>query len=255
MRFDILTIFPDFFGSPLKQSILGKAVEKGLIEVRIHNIRDFALDKHKTTDDSPYGGGEGMVMKAEPIVMAVESVKSALNIGGKSGNSPNVKVILTSPQGRQFNQEMAAEFALLKGLVIICGRYEGVDERVKELAVDMEVSVGDYVLSGGEAPAMIIVDAVSRLVPGVLGSDLSAKDDSFSSSGISMGLLEYPQYTRPESFRGLNVPEILLSGNHLEIKKWRRAEAIKRTLEKRPELLQKVKLTEEEKVFVEKIKN
>lgn len=241
MRFDILTIFPDFFESPLKQSILGKAIGKGLIEIVIHNIRDFALDKHKTTDDSPYGGGEGMVMKAEPIVMAVESVKA--------GSNKNPKVILTSPQGRQFNQQVAAEFAASTGLVIICGRYEGVDERVKELAVDMEVSAGDYVLSGGETSALVIIDAVSRLVPGVLGSDESAKDDSFS-----CGLLEYPQYTRPESFRGLKVPEILLSGNHQEIKNWRRLESIKRTFEKRPDLLERVQLTEKEKEHLKELK-
>lgn len=234
MRFDILTIFPDFFESPLKQSILGKAIEKGLIEIGVRNIRDFALDKHKTTDDSPYGGGEGMVMKAEPVVMAVESVMAASN--------KNPKVILTSPQGKKFNQQMAAEFAASNGLVIICGRYEGVDERVKEIVVDMEVSVGDYILSGGEIPALVIIDAVSRLVPGVLGSDESAKDDSFS-----YGLLEYPQYTRPESFRGLSVPETLLSGNHQEIKAWRRVESIKRTMEKRPDLLERAQLTEKEK--------
>ena len=234
MRFDILTIFPDFFESPLKQSILGKAIEKGLVEIGVHNIRDFVLDKHKTTDDAPYGGGDGMVMKAEPIVMAVESVKAGFN--------PDAKVILTTPQGKKFNQQMAAEFAASNGLVIICGRYEGVDERVKELAVDMEVSVGDYVLSGGELPALVIIDAVSRLIHGVLGSDKSAADDSFSS-----GLLEYPQYTRPESFRGLKVPEILLSGNHQEIKTWRRAKSIKRTMEKRPDLLERAQLTEKEK--------
>ncbi|MBI3397844.1 MAG: tRNA (guanosine(37)-N1)-methyltransferase TrmD [Deltaproteobacteria bacterium] len=241
MRFDILTIFPDFFESPLKQSILGKAIEKGLVEIGVHNIRDFALDKHKTTDDSPYGGGDGMVMKAEPIVMAVESVKA--------GSNKNPKVVLTSPQGRQFNQQMAAEFAASDGLLIICGRYEGVDERVKELVVDMEVSVGDYVLSGGEVPALIIIDAVARLIPGVLGSDLSAKNDSFSH-----GLLEYPQYTRPESFRGLKVPEVLLSGNHQEIKTWRRAESVKRTMEKRPDLLERVQLTEKEKEYLKELK-
>ncbi|MBI5328248.1 MAG: tRNA (guanosine(37)-N1)-methyltransferase TrmD [Deltaproteobacteria bacterium] len=239
MRFDILTIFPDFFTSPLNQSILGKAIGKKLIEVCIHNIRDFALDKHKTTDDYPYGGGKGMVMKAEPIVRAVESVKGSLN--------PNAKVILTTPQGRQFDQQMARELAASSGLLILCGRYEGVDERVKELVVDDEVSVGDYILTGGEIPAMIIIDAVSRLIPGVLGSDMSAEDDSFSPSGISRGLLEYPQYTRPEAFRGNNVPEILLSGNHREIKTWRRMESIKRTLNKRPDLLEKIQLTEEEK--------
>ena len=241
MRFEILTIFPDFFKSPLKQSILGKAIEKGIIEIGIHNIRDFALDKHKTTDDCPYGGGDGMVMKAEPIVRAVQSVKAT--------SSPDAKVILTSPQGRQFNQQMAAEFAASKGLVIICGRYEGVDERVKELVVDMEVSIGDYILSGGEIPSMVIVDAVSRLIPGVLGSDASAKDDSFS-----YGLLEYPQYTRPEFFRGLQVPEILVSGNHREIKTWRRVESIKRTLRKRPDLLKRVALTNEDKETLKELK-
>jgi tRNA (guanine37-N1)-methyltransferase len=244
MRFEILTIFPDFFKSPLKQSILGKAIEKGIIEIGIHNIRDFApspfIPLHEgdrgrqTTDDCPYGGGDGMVMKAEPIVRAVESVKAT--------SSPGAKVILTSPQGRQFNQQMASEFAASKGLVIICGRYEGVDERVKELVVDMEVSIGDYILSGGEIPSMVIVDAVSRLIPGVLGSDASAQDDSFS-----YGLLEYPHYTRPEFFRGLRVPEILVSGNHREIKAWRRMESIKRTLKKRPDLLEKAQLTKEEK--------
>lgn len=246
MRFDILTIFPDFFDSPLRQSILGKAIENGIIEIGIHNIRDFAFDKHKTTDDSPYGGGGGMVMKAEPIVAAVESVKAGLK--------KNCKVILTSPQGRQFNQQIAAEFATLDGLVIICGRYEGVDERVKELVVDIEVSAGDYVLSGGETSAMVIIDAVSRLVPGVLGSDESAKDDSFSPFGIAGGLLEYPQYTRPESFGGLTVPEILLSGNHQEIKKWRRLESIKRTFYKRPDLLEKIHLTEKERQYLKELK-
>lgn len=237
MRFDILTIFPDFFESPLKQSILGKAIEKGLIDVGIHNIRDFALDKHNTTDDSPYGGGDGMVMKAEPIVRAVEAVKGS--------RKSEVKVILATPQGRQLNQHIAAELAQSSNLIIICGRYEGVDERVKELVVDMEVSIGDYVLSGGEIPALVIVDAVTRLIPGVLGSDMSAGDDSFSE-----GLLEYPQYTRPESFRGLTVPDILLSGNHQKIKNWRRRESIKRTLERRPDLLEKAQLTEEEKKAV-----
>lgn len=251
MRFDILTIFPGFFEAPFKQSILGKAIEKGLIKIGIHNIRDFALDKHKTTDDSPYGGGDGMVMKAEPIVTGVESIKANYN--------PDAKVILTTPQGKRFNQQMAYELAASKGLVIICGRYEGVDERVKELAVDMEISVGDYILSGGEIPAMIIVDAVSRLIPDVLGSDISAKDDSFSPaevspSGVSNGLLEYPQYTRPESFRGFKVPEILLSGNHQEIKKWRRLESIKRTCEKRPDLLEMARLTEKEKEYLKELK-
>ena len=240
MRFEILTIFPDFFKSPLKQSILGKAIKKGIVEIGIHNIRDFALDKHKTTDDCPYGGGDGMVMKAEPIVRAVESVKAT--------SSPDAKVILTSPQGRQFNQQMAAEFAASKGLVIICGRYEGVDERVKELVVDMEVSVGDYILSGGEIPSMVIVDAVSRLIPGVLGSDASAQDDSFS-----YGLLEYPHYTRPREFRGMPVPNVLVSGNHKEIWLWRRKEALKKTIKIRPDLIEKLELTDIDKKILNSI--
>mgnify|MGYP001598210542 FL=1 len=241
MRFDILTIFPDFFESPLKQSILGKAVENRLVEVHIHDIRDFALNKHSTTDDYPYGGGEGMVMKAEPIVGAVESIKKALN--------HDVKVILTTPRGRQFNQQSAAELARLNSLIIICGRYEGVDERVKELVVDMEVSVGDYILGGGETASMVIVDAISRLIPGVLGSAMSANDESFS-----RGLLEYPQYTRPEYFRGSRVPEVLLSGNHREIKRWREKESIRKTIENRPDLLEKIQLTEEEKSVISELK-
>jgi len=234
MRFDILTIFPHFFEAPFKQSILGKAIEKGLIKIGIHNIRDFALDKHKTTDDSPYGGGDGMVMKAEPIVTGVESIKTNFN--------PDAKVILTTPQGKRFDQQMASELAVSKGLVIICGRYEGVDERVKELAVDMEISVGDYILSGGELPAMLIVDAVSRLIPDVLGSDISAKDDSFSPAevsppGVSNGLLEYPQYTRPVEFEGKSVPKILLRGDHKKIKDWRLKKAFEATLKLRQDLL------------------
>jgi len=236
MRFDILTIFPDFFESPLKQSILGKAVENRLVEVHIHDIRDFTLNKHRTTDDYPYGGGEGMVMKAEPIVGAVESIKKALN--------QDVKVILTTPRGRQFNQQSAAELARLNSLIIICGRYEGVDERVKEL-----VSVGDYILGGGETASMVIVDAISRLIPGVLGSAKSANDESFS-----RGLLEYPQYTRPEYFRGSRVPEVLLSGNHREIKRWREKESIRKTIENRPDLLGKIQLTEEEKSVISELK-
>jgi len=247
MRFDILSIFPDFFISPLQQSILGKAIERRLIEVKTHNIRDFALDKHKTTDDCPYGGGDGMVMKAEPIVSAVEAIKAAIH--------DEAKVILTTPQGRPLEQELVSELATLNHLIIICGRYEGVDERVRQLAVDMEISIGDYVLSGGEIPALVIVDAVSRLIPGVLGSEVSAKEDSFSSFGLSGGLLEYSQYTRPECFRELMVPEILLSGNHQEIRKWRRRESIKRTLNRRPELLKKVRLTEEEQKYLEELKS
>lgn len=241
MRFDILTLFPQFFESPLKQTILKKAIDKGILDVRIHNIRDYALDRHRVTDDYPYGGGEGMVMKVEPIVRCVEAVKTMAPEGSK--------VILTTPQGIPFTQRLTEDLARFKGLIIVCGRYEGVDERVRDLVVDMEVSIGDYILSGGELPALVIVDAVSRLIPGVLGCSVSAERDSFS-----MGLLEYPQYTRPEVFRGLRVPSILLSGNHKEIKGWRRREAIKRTLERRPDLLERVELTEEEKKEIERLK-
>lgn len=224
MKFDILTLFPSMFDGPLTESILKRASEKGLIEVGLHNIRDWAFDKHATADDSPYGGGAGMVMKVEPIAGAIEAVKE---------KSPNSKVILTTPGGRPFTHKVAEELSREEGLIIICGRYEGVDERVRALFVDDEISLGDFVLTGGEIAAMVIVDAVSRLVPGVLGSEESAQYDSFAD-----GLLEYPQYTRPPEFRGEKVPDILLSGNHAEIAKWRKKEQIKRTLARRPELLE-----------------
>jgi len=239
MRFDILTLFPGFFKSPLNQTILKKAIEKGILDVHIHNIRDYAQDKHRVTDDYPYGGGEGMVMKVEPIVRCVEDVKAM---------APEGKTILTTPQGRPFTQSLAEELSGLKGLIIICGRYEGVDERVRDLVVDMEVSIGDYILSGGELPALVIVDGVSRLIPGVLGCEASTRRDSFS-----QGLLEYPQYTRPEVFRGLSVPSVLLSGNHKEIEGWRRRESIKRTWERRPDLLEKAVLTEEDREEIERL--
>lgn len=240
MRFDILTLFPGFFESPLNQTILKKAIEKGILDVHIHNIRDYAQDRHRVTDDYPYGGGDGMVMKVEPIVRCVEDVKAM---------APDSQVILTTPQGKPFTQSLAGELSGLKGLIIICGRYEGVDERVRELVVDMEISIGDYILGGGELPALVILDTVSRLIPGVLGCEVSAMRDSFS-----QGLLEYPQYTRPEVFRGLRVPSVLLSGNHKEIEGWRRRESIKRTLERRPDLLEKTGLMEEDKKEIERLK-
>jgi len=197
MRFDILTLFPAMFSSPFQESILGKAIEKGLIEIRAVNIRDFTLDKHRIVDDAPYGGGQGMVMKVEPIARAMEWVKSQ--------DSSAWRIYLT-PQGRRFDQEKARTLSSRSHLVLLCGRYEGVDERVRELLVDEEISIGDYVLTGGELAAMVVIDAVSRLVPGVLGSDQSAEEDSFSDF-----LLEYPQYTRPSHFKGKDVPEVLLS--------------------------------------------
>ncbi|ACH40421.1 tRNA (N1-methyl-G37)-methyltransferase [Citrifermentans bemidjiense Bem] len=238
MKFDILTLFPAMFEGPLTESILKRASDKGLIEVALHNIRDWAFDKHATADDAPYGGGAGMVMKVEPIAGAIEAVKA---------KNPNSKVILTTPCGRPFNHQFAEELSREEGVVIICGRYEGVDERVRTLFVDDEISLGDFVLTGGEIAAMVIVDAVSRLVPGVLGSDESAQYDSFAD-----GLLEYPQYTRPPEFRGEKVPDILLSGNHAEIAKWRRKEQMRRTLASRPELLDGIEWSKsDKKLFVE----
>ncbi len=239
MKFDILTLFPEMFSSPFQESILARAIEKGLIEVRTINIRDFALDKHRVVDDTPYGGGQGMVMKVEPIARAIEQVKSEY---------PSARTIYLTPEGRPLNQEMVRQLATRDHLVLLCGRYEGVDERARELFIDEEISIGDYVLTGGELAAMVLIDAVSRFLPGVLGSDRSAEEESFFHS-----LLEYPQYTRPSSFRGHDVPEVLLSGNHQAISLWRRREALKRTWLRRPDLLTKAPLSEEDKRFLEEI--
>jgi tRNA (guanine37-N1)-methyltransferase len=232
MRFDILTLFPQMFFSPFQESILGRAIEKGLVQIRIVNIRDFALDRHQVVDDTPYGGGQGMVMKVDPIARAIEWLRS---------EDASARVVYLTPQGRPFDQEKAQELSSLSHLTLLCGRYEGVDERARELFVDEEISIGDYVLTGGELATMVVVDAVSRLLPGVLGSDRSAVEDSFSNS-----LLEYPQYTRPFDFRGSLVPEVLLSGNHSAISRWRRKEALKRTWMRRPDLLAKTNLTQED---------
>ncbi len=231
MRFEILTIFPDIFPTYLKCGVLGKAIEKGLIKVNIINIRDFAWDKHKTTDDRPYGGGYGMVMKPEPIYRAIKSIK----------REEKSLVIFLSPQGIKFNQDMAWGLSHYNQLIFICGRYEGIDERIKILCADIEISIGDYILSGGELAALVIIDTVSRLIPGVLGGEKSNVEESFSD-----GLLEYPQYTRPKTFQGIEVPEILLSGDHERIRKWRRNQSIRKTLEKRPDLLKKAKLSRDE---------
>ena len=239
MKFDILTLFPNMFSSPLRESILGKAVEKGLIQIQTINIRDFALDKHQVVDDAPYGGGQGMVMKVEPIARAIESVKS---------QNRYARTIYLTPQGIPFHQELARRLSTQSHLILLCGRYEGVDERARDLFIDEEISIGDYVLTGGELAAMVLVDAVSRFIPGVLGSDRSAEEDSFFNS-----LLEYPQYTRPVDFRGSRVPEVLLSGNHSAISLWRRREAIRRTSLRRPDLLAEANLTEEEKRLLEEV--
>lgn len=221
MQFDILTIFPDFFASPLKASLLGKALQDGKVTVALHNIRDFCTDKHKQVDDVPYGGGPGMVMKPEPIVACVESIPR---------KKKSLAVLLT-PRGRLFSQESAAQWAGLDQMILICGRYEGVDERVSQLVADEEVSIGDYVLNGGEAAALVILDTLVRLVPGVLGNQASLTQESFAG-----GLLEYPQYTRPPEFRGLKVPEVLLGGNHAKIGQWRLDQAAERTARYRPDL-------------------
>lgn len=239
MVFEILTLFPEFFSTPLRQSVIGKALDKGIIQATAHNIRDYTTDKHRTTDDSPYGGGHGMVMKVEPVVRALEALKDA---------RADAKVVLMTPQGERFTQKVAKEFSEFPALIIVCGRYEGYDERIRAFA-DREISIGDYVLSGGEIPALAIIDAVSRLIPGVLGEPGSSETDSFSA-----GLLEYPQYTRPEEFRGMKVPQVLLSGNHAEIERWRKIEALRRTFERRPELLEALELTDKERAAIEEFK-
>ncbi len=236
MKFDVLTLFPEMLTAYLQQGVLGRAVKRGLVDVNLINIRDFARGTHKTTDDRPYGGGEGMVMKPGPIYRALESVDRV------DGKSP---VILLSPQGKLFDQSIAWEMSGWDQLILVCGRYEGIDERIKLTCIDMELSIGDYILSGGELGAMVIVDAVSRLIPGVLGSERSNLEDSFED-----GLLEYPQYTRPRVFQDKEVPEILLSGNHEKIRVWRREQSLKRTLEKRPDLLQQANLTPEDKAIL-----
>jgi len=238
MRFDILTLFPQMFEGPLRESIVGKAMEAGLVTVAVHNLRDYATDKHHTTDDAPYGGGGGMVMKAEPIFRAVETVLGE--------ERPSTRVILLSPQGRLFTQELAWELASQRRILLICGRYEGVDERVGQYLVDDEISIGDYVLTGGEIPAMVVVDGVIRLLPGVLGDPGAVVKDSHAG-----GLLEHPQYTRPALFRGYPVPDILLSGDHAKIARWRRREALRRTFQRRPDLLKKAELTEEDKEYLQ----
>jgi len=222
------------FISPFDCSVIKRAREKGLVEVVVHNIRDYTHDKHRTVDDYPYGGGPGMVLKPEPIFEAVESIREQVDYSG-------LPIILLTPQGRLFTQQVARELALLRGMMLICGHYEGVDERVREHLVTDEISIGDYVLSGGELAAMVIVDAVVRLIPGVLGSPLSVHSDSHDN-----GLLEYPQYTRPRVYRSWSVPAVLLSGNHREIARWRRQQAILRTLKRRPDLAKQVNLSVKE---------
>jgi tRNA (guanine37-N1)-methyltransferase len=238
MIFTILTLFPDIFTSPLQESIIKKATDRGLISFHIINIRDFAEDIHRTCDDSPYGGGPGMVMKIEPVCRAIEHVKDRF---GKP------QLILLTPQGRPFDQKIAVQLAKLPHIGLVCGRYEGVDERVLSL-VDDEISIGDYILSGGELPALVLVESITRCIPGVLGNDQSAINETFEEY-----LLEYPQYTRPPAFMDAEVPPVLLSGNHEEIRRWRRREAIRKTIFKRPDLMDRFVPTDEDRKFIKEI--
>ena len=240
MRFDILSIFPEMFASLIDYGIIGRALKRGQIEINLVNLRDFAEGPHLVTDDRPFGGGDGMVMKPEPIVRALESISTGK---GEKG------VILLTPQGQPFTQSIARGLAMLEQIVLVCGRYEGVDERVRSRYVDTEVSIGDYILTGGELPAMVVVDAVSRLIPGVLGGARSNREESFEDH-----FLEYPHYTRPRVFQGLEVPSVLLSGDHRGIQLWRRTQSIKRTLERRPDLLEKACLSEADKCILEELK-
>jgi len=227
LRFDIVSIFPGMFESPFADSIIQRAWEEGLLDLRVHDLRDYSLNKHRKVDDTPFGGGVGMVMNVEPIARVIAAIKKEV---------PETRTILLSPGGRPFDQEKAWELSRLPSLTLICGRYEGIDERVRLHFVDEEISIGDYVLTGGEIPAMVLVEAISRLVPGVLGDPESVVEESFTD-----GLLEYPQYTRPRDYQGSKVPEILISGDHKKIRDWQKAEAVKKTARVRPDLLKKNK--------------
>jgi tRNA (guanine37-N1)-methyltransferase len=238
MRFQILTLFPDFFPSPLAASLIGKAIRRGLIEVEVLNIRDFAFGAHRVADDAPYGGGQGMVMKVEPVVAAIEAA---------ARSAPSARRLLLSPRGRPFTQPLAAELAGEAAVLLLCGHYEGLDERVRQF-VDDELSIGDYVLAGGEAAALVVIDAVARLVPGFVGNTGSLAEESFDD-----GLLEYPQYTRPEVFRTIAVPPVLLSGNHAAIARWRRKERLRLTRRRRPDLLAHADLGEEDRKLLREI--
>ena len=263
MKFEIVTIFPDFFRGPLDYGIVRRARGAGLIEVVLHDLRVFTRDRHRTVDDRPFGGGEGMVLKPEPLFECVESLKVG-DRESRRAEGARQTVVLLSPQGRMFTQQVAQELAGLERVVLICGRYEGVDERVAEALVDREISVGDYVLSGGELGAAVIIDTVTRLLPGALGNEASARQESFTAASVtreaaaeeaeipdstcgSGGLLDYPHYTRPAEFRGMAVPEVLMGGNHEQIRKWRRKKALEKTLRNRPDLLKSEALSKDDK--------
>jgi tRNA (guanine37-N1)-methyltransferase len=271
MLIDILTIFPEFFEGPLNFGIVRRAREKGLAEIRIHDLRSFTKDRHRTVDDRPFGGGEGMVLKPEPIFESVESLGEIDSREARLSGSARQSVILLSAQGRKLDQRLASELAALERLVLICGRYEGVDERVGEHLADREVSIGDYVLSGGELGAAVIVDTVTRLIPGAVGNEASTRQESFTnrvetgaasdcgsvpqSTCSSGGLLDYPHYTRPAEFRGVAVPEVLVNGNHEQIRRWRRKTALAKTLRNRPDLIERAALSEEDKELLEEIRS
>lgn len=240
MKFDIVTIFPRMFDAPLAEGIIGRAITRGLVDLRVHDLRDFTEDRHRTVDDVPFGGGPGMVLKVKPVVEAVDAIR-------RERGEP-ATVILTSPQGRPFSQAEAVRLSRLPHVVLICGRYEGVDERVRERVVTEDLSIGDYVLTGGELPTMVILDAVARLLPGAVGDEQSVEADSFS-----RGLLDFPHYTRPAEFDGMKVPDVLVSGHHGAIRRWRKREALRRTLERRPELLERADLDDEERALLREL--
>ena len=246
MNIHVLTLFPEMFRGPFEESIVGRAVERGIVGIHIHNIRDYAQNKHRTVDDYPFGGGGGMVMKPEPLFLAVEHLKSMISDAGGHQQAEETPVVLLSPQGDVLTQSMVRGLTSYQDIIFICGHYEGIDERVREHLVDLEISIGDYILSGGEIPAMAVVDALVRLLPGAVGDTESLEDDSHAS-----GLIQFPQYTRPAEYRGWQVPPVLLSGNHQEVERWRRQKSLKRTLERRPDLLDKASLSAADRLLLE----
>lgn len=250
MRVDVLTLFPEMFEGVFGTSILGKAQTKGLVSLNAVNFRNYATNKHNTVDDTPYGGGGGMVLKPDPIFAAVEDVLEKRSKESEAASAKPPRIILMCPQGEKFTQKKAEELVQEDHLIFICGHYEGYDERIREFLVTDEISIGDYVLTGGELPAMVAIDSVARLIPGVLGNETSAVTDSFST-----GLLEYPHYTRPPEFRGMKVPDVLLSGHHLNIDAWRREQSLIRTLERRPDMLDTAELTEKERIWLDKLRS
>jgi tRNA (guanine37-N1)-methyltransferase len=264
MRVDILTIFPDFFRGPLDYGIIRRAREAGLVTIEVHDLRAFAHDRHRTVDDRPFGGGEGMVLKPEPIFECIESL-NVLPLPDRVVNPGSQSVIVLSAQGHRFDQRVASELSALDRIVLICGRYEGVDERVSEFLADRELSIGDYVLSGGELGAAVILDTITRLIPGAVGNEASTRQESFTAQAQSVagdapdstcgsgGLLDYPHYTRPAEFRGMPVPEVLVSGNHDEIRRWRRRTALAKTVRNRPDLLERAALSAEDKELLARI--